>query len=84
MFSKRFGFTVAGWESVASALRAHAAEHDGTRIETSPYGQRYAIEGITRSPDRRDPFIRTRWFIETVEETPRFVTAYPVGRNADD
>jgi hypothetical protein len=83
-FFKRYGFTVREWEKMASALRAHAAEHDVTRIETSPYGQRYAIEGIIRSPDGRDPFIRTIWFIETGEETPRFVTAYPVRRNAND
>jgi hypothetical protein len=83
-FFKRFGFTVAEWESAASALRAHAAEHDVTRIEPSPYGQRYVIEGIVRSPDGRDPLIRTIWFIETGEETPRFVTAYPVRRNAYD
>ena len=29
-------------------------------------------------------FIRTIWFIETGDETPRFVTAYPVRRNAND
>jgi hypothetical protein len=83
-FFKRFGFVVREWEKAALALREHAAEHDVTRVEPSPYGQRYVIEGIVRSPDGRDPFIRTIWFIETGDETPRFVTAYPVRRNADD
>jgi hypothetical protein len=83
-FFKRFGFTVTEWDRTAWALREHAADHDVTRIETSPYGQRYVIEGVIRSPDGRDPFIRTIWFIETGEETPRFVTAYPVRRNAND
>jgi hypothetical protein len=82
--SKRFGFTGTEWEKAAWALREHAAEHDVTRVETSLYGQRYVIEGTIRSPDGRAPFIRTIWFIETGEETPRFVTAYPVRRNADD
>jgi hypothetical protein len=83
-FFKRFGFTATAWERAAWALREHAAEHDVIRVETSPYGQRYVIEGIIRSPDGRDPFIRTIWFIETGEETPRFVTAYPARRNHND
>jgi hypothetical protein len=83
-FFKRFGFTVREWEKMASALRAHAAEHDVTRVEASPYGQRHVLEGVICSPDGRNPFIRTIWFIETAEETPRFVTAYPVRRNAND
>jgi hypothetical protein len=83
-FFKRFGFRITEWEKAASALQGHAAEHDVTRVETSPYGQRYVIEGVIRSPDGRDPFIRGIWFIETDEEAPRFVTAYPVRRNAND
>jgi hypothetical protein len=78
-FFKRFGFAVAEWERAAWALREHAAEHDVTRVETSLDGQRYVMEGGIRSPDGRDPFIRTIWFTETADETPRFVTAYPLG-----
>jgi len=28
--------------------------------------------------------LRVVWFVETGEETPRFVTAYPLGRDVDD
>ena len=77
-FFKRFDFTVAEWERLARALREHAAEHDVTRVETSPYGQRYIIEGIIRSPDARNPLIRVVWFAESGEDIPRFVTAYPL------
>lgn len=83
-FFKRFGFAVAEWERLAQALREHAAAYDVTRVEPSPYGQRYIIEGIIRSPDMRNPLIRTVWFGETGEDTPRFVTAYPLRREADD
>ena len=83
-FFKRFGFTVAEWERLARALQEHAAEHDVTRVETSPYGQRYIIEGIIRSPDTRHPLTRVVWFVESGEDTPRFVTAYPLRRDADD
>jgi len=80
-FFKRFGFTAADWERLAQALREHAIEHDVTRVETSPYGQRYIIEGIIRSSDARNPLIRVVWFVELNEDTPRFVTAYPLRRD---
>jgi hypothetical protein len=47
-FCKRFGFAVAEWERLAESLREHAAQHDVIRVEASPYGQRYIIEGIIR------------------------------------
>jgi hypothetical protein len=84
VFFKRFGFAAAEWESLAQALCEHAAEHDVTRIETSSYGQRYIVEGIIRSPDMRNPLIRAVWFVESGEDTLRFVTAYPLRRDADD
>src|SRR5215510_11763258 len=83
-FFKRFGFAVAEWERLAQALREHAAEHDITRVETSSYGQRYIVEGIICSPDTRNPLIRAVWFVESGEDIPRFVTAYPLRRDADD
>ena len=83
-FFKRFGFAAESWEGLAQALREHAAEHDVTKVETSPYGHRYVIEGIIHSPNARHPMLRVVWFVETGEETPRFVTAYPLGRDVDD
>jgi len=72
------------WEILARALREHAAEHDVARVEVSPYGQRYIIEGIIHSPDARNPLIRTIWFVEPAEGTLPFVTAYPLRREAND
>ena len=83
-FFRGFGFALVAWERMAQALREHAAEHDITRVETSSYGQRYIIEGSIRSPDMRNPLIRAIWFVESGEDTPRFVTAYPLRRDADD
>jgi len=82
VFFKRFGFTVTEWERLAQALWEHAVEHDVTRAEPSPHGQRYIIEGIIRSPDARNPLVRVVWFIELDEDIPRFVTAYPLRRDA--
>jgi len=48
----------------------------------TPLGIRYAVDGIMAAPDGRAPNVRTVWFIETGEEVPRFVTAYPLKRRS--
>ena len=40
-FFKRFGVTSEAWEILAQALRQHAAQHETTKIEPSPFGNRY-------------------------------------------
>jgi len=79
-FFASFGFSLESWQILAEALRRHPADHEVTRIESSSFGTRYVIEGIISTPDGRAPFIRTVWFIETGEQIPRFVTAYPLRR----
>ena len=69
----RYGFSVERWEDLATA-------HDVVRLEASPFGTRYTIEGILTAPDGRAPFIRSAGFIELGERVPRFVNAYPLPR----
>ena len=80
-FFMSFGFAVEQWQTLAEALLAHAAAHEVAKIEPSPFGLRYVIEGIISTPDGRTPQIRTVWFIENGEERARFVTAYPLERS---
>jgi len=77
-FFLRFGFAASEWETLANALLRHARETEVTRTKDSPFGKRYMIEGIIHAPDGRTPFVRTIWFVEAGEDTPRFVTAYPL------
>jgi hypothetical protein len=77
-FFKRFGFTSEAWDIFAQALRQHAAQHEIAKIEPSPFGTRYVIEGSLQTPSGRAPQVRAVWFIDTGETTPRFVTAYPL------
>lgn len=79
-FFHRFGYIAESWGVLAAALLRHAAEHDVTKVEDSLFGTRYTIEGILVTPDGRMPVIRSVWFIENGEDIPRFVTAYPLGR----
>jgi len=80
-FFMSFGFTVEQWQTLAEALLAHAAAHEITKIEPSPFGMRYVIEGIISAPDGRTPQIRTVWFIEDGEDRARLVTAYLLERS---
>lgn len=76
-----FGFTVEHWEILAEALLAHAATHEIAKIESSPFGLRYVIEGIISTPDGRMPHVRAVWFMENGEDRARFVTACPLERS---
>jgi hypothetical protein len=79
-FFLHFGFSPDKWQELAAALQQHAQQQTVTTVETSPFGKRYIIEGTIKAPNGRTPFVRTIWFIEDGEETPRLVTAYPLRR----
>lgn len=70
-----FGFGPIKWPEFAAALRAHAAENDWVSFTPSLNGQIYEVVCTIRSPDGRNPCIRSFW--ELVDEVPRLVTAYP-------
>ena len=80
-FFVRFGFQVEEWQTLASALQRHAADYEVTKVEESPFGKRYVIEGAMAAPDGRFPSVRSVWFIRSGEQSPRFVTAYPLPRS---
>ena len=68
-------------DALTAALLRHAAEHSVKKIEDSPFGIRYTVEGEMDTPDGRAPVIRAIWCIKTGDTIPRLVTAYPLGRN---
>jgi hypothetical protein len=79
-FFLAFGFEAGNWRVLARALRKLAASTDVQKVEASPFGLRYTIEGKLEAPDGRRPWVRTVWFIEAGRENPRLVTAYPLSR----
>ncbi len=72
------GFSKDNWQATAAALRQHAAENEIAREETTPLGVRMVVEGAMAMPNGTVAKIRSVWFIEPGERTPRFVTAYPL------
>ncbi len=78
IFFSGFGFSVAAWQTLAAALRHHAADYEVAKTESSPYGTRYVIEGELNAPDGRMGMVRVVWFIDTGGSIPRLATAYPL------
>ena len=79
-FFLRFGFSPDHWEEFADALKRHAATHEVTNTIATLSGLRYQVEGALKSPDGRNPRIRTIWQIDTGSLIPRLITAYPARR----
>lgn len=79
-FFTRFGYARENWQALKKSLLKHAADYEVAKIEPSPFGTRYVIEGDMPTLDGRNPFVRTIWFINTGQEIPRFVSAYPIRR----
>lgn len=77
-FFTQFGFSADVWQTLVESLLRHAAEHEVAKVETSPFGTRYVIEGDLRTPDGRTPLVRVVWFVDDGADTPRLATAYPV------
>jgi len=77
-FFWRFGFSVDEWYKLAEALKHHAGKYHVAKVEDSPFGRRYIVEGRLSAPDGRSPQVRAVWFIDANQDIPRFVTAYPL------
>ena len=79
-FFSSFGFSSSSWRQLEIALPGHAAQHEVARVETTPFGTAYAVDGPLATPDGRAPQARAVWFVETGQTAPCFVTAYPITR----
>jgi hypothetical protein len=77
-FFATMGFSGRRWEEMAAVLKRHAASHDAAKVEATPFGTRYVVEGIIKGPNGNTANVRTVWFLPQQEEIPRFVTAYPI------
>jgi hypothetical protein len=76
-FFLNHGFSLADWQEMAEALKDLAQRNEVINVEKTPFGMRYVIDGKINTPNQRNPFIRTVWFIEDEQTIPIFVTAYP-------
>ena len=79
-FLTKFGFNRAQWRTLEQALLAHATNHEVAAFDETEYGLVYVVNGAIETPDGRNPRIRTVWIIRHGDDSPRLVTARPLGR----
>jgi len=76
-FYRALGFSEASVELLEQRLVALAQSEDVAQVEPSAHGTKYVVEGPLRTPSGRLVQVRTVWIIDTGQDRPRFVTAYP-------
>ncbi len=75
------GFTADRWEELEAALRTQYLTQDAEpSAVVSGDGRKFTIRAILIGPNGQAAAIVRVWFIRTGEAMPRFVTAYPGGR----
>ncbi|KQP61727.1 DUF6883 domain-containing protein [Methylobacterium sp. Leaf108] len=76
-FFLAFGFSVSDPETLGRAILDHAVpDHFAGRVVGKAGDIRLVYAGPIRTPDGRNPRIRTVWLAEA-HNTARFITAYP-------
>ena len=76
-FFEAFGFKSDLWEQMAAALVNQAQRNPVVEENESLFGTKYEIEGAIKTPNGRNPKIRTVWQIDKDRLAPRLITAYP-------
>jgi hypothetical protein len=76
-FFRAAGFDETTLPVLQTGLLSIAKEREVTQESSSPHGMKYIIDGPLSTSAGRAVSIRTIWIIDTGQDTPRFVTAYP-------
>jgi hypothetical protein len=71
------GFDESNVDVLEVGLLEIAQNEDVAKTETTPYGTKYVIYGTMATPVGEFIELLTVWMIDTGQENPRFITAYP-------
>src|SRR4030042_5702839 len=74
---RSFGFNEMNIDMLMQGLISIAHSGDIKEVLSAPYGVKYVIDGLLRTPAGRSIEMRTIWITEKDQVRPRFVTAYP-------
>jgi hypothetical protein len=80
-FFVRFGFGAESWRELADALLQHGRDNDVVQSQQTSHGTRYVVDGPLKAPNGTTLNIRTAWFIEPGQSSPRFITAHPLPKS---
>ncbi len=73
----RFGFSLDAHVVLLEALLAHPDSNQIIAVQENNFGTKSIVQCTLRTPDGRDPCIRSVWFLEKGSKLQRLVTAYP-------
>jgi len=76
-YFRSYGFNDENASDLAHGLLAIAQNAPVESSERSRYGAKYVLDGELETPSGVMIQVRTIWIIESDNDIPRFVTAYP-------
>ena len=76
-FFRGAGFNEMNLDMLEQGLLNMALAEDVIEVGSSPHGTKYILDGPVLTPTGRIVHIRTVWIIDTGQDRPRFVTAFP-------
>jgi hypothetical protein len=76
-FFLALGFHTDDWRTFAVALRNLAQQSAVTQSLESMHGKKYIVDGLIETPIGKTPMVRTIWIVDSGQNAPRLVTAYP-------
>jgi len=77
-FFRSFGFDETNVSQFEQGLIHIAQIELVAEITETIYGKKYVIDGDLETPSRDKIHLRTVWIIETGDDIPKLVTAYPL------
>lgn len=80
VFFRRFGFRQDRWRDLRNALVEHVRVNPISSAAQKPFGIHYQVEGPLKTPDGRNPFVRTVWIVLEGGTIPQLLSAYPARR----
>lgn len=76
-FFRGIGFDETNVEQFERDLLAIVQAQQVVQQSESQHGTKYVVDGELEAPNGAIYLIRTVWIVDTGQERPRFVTAYP-------
>jgi len=78
LFFRNLGFQKDQPAALRRALLQHAADNEVSSLQQRSFGAKYLIDGRISGPNGRSALVRSIWFIEVGDRSPRLITAYPL------
>lgn len=79
-YFRAIGYDEANSKQLGEALTDIAKLYEIVQEVATSYGTKYIVDGQLLIPDGSPVRVRTIWIVESADDSPRFVTAYPVNQ----